>query len=208
MLICGIDEAGRGPVIGPMVVAGVAVENEEELKKLTALGVKDSKKHSPGRREKLASEIKKFALSEIVILSNYEIDMEMESKTITEIEVDAFAEVIRKIKPDIVYVDAADVSEERFKNSILSKLGFQVEIISKHKADVIYPIVSAASIIAKVTRDSEIKRIQSEIGEEIGSGYPSDKRTIDFIERWIKTKNTLPPYVRKSWKTISRLGIK
>jgi len=189
----------KGPVIGPMVFAGVNVENDDLLKKL---GVKDSKKHSPGRRKNLAEEIKKIAEYEILIVTAEEIDEKRKTVTINDIEVEGFAEIIKRLKPSIVYADAADVDEERFKNDILRKLDFEVEIISKHKADNIYPVVSAASIIAKTTRDNEIEKIKEEIGVDFGSGYPSDVRTITFIEGWVKEKGTLPPYTRKSWKTV------
>lgn len=197
--ICGIDEAGRGPVIGPMVFAGVAVENDILLKKL---GVKDSKRHSPARRGKLAEEIKKIAEYETLIITAEEIDEKRKIMTINDIEVEGFAEIIKRLKPGIVYADAADVDEERFKNDILRKLDFEVEIISKHKADDIYPVVSGASIIAKTTRDYEIEKIKEEIGVDFGSGYPSDVRTRTFLEKWINEKGNLPPYTRKSWKTV------
>ncbi|MBU4256305.1 MAG: ribonuclease HII, partial [Candidatus Thermoplasmatota archaeon] len=138
-MIAGVDEAGRGPVIGPLVFAGIAVNDEEKLKKL---GVKDSKRHSPARREKLAEEIKKIAEYETLIVTADEIDEKRKIMTINDVEVEGFAEIIKRLKPDIVYVDAADVDEERFKNDILRKLDFEVEIISKHKADDIYPVVS------------------------------------------------------------------
>lgn len=202
IMIAGVDEAGRGPVIGPMVFAGVAVENDELLKKL---GVKDSKRHSPARREKLAEEIKKIAEYEILIVTAEEIDEKRKIMTINDVEVDGFAEIIKRLKPNVVYVDSADVDEERFKNDILRKLDFEVEIVSKHKADDIYPVVSAASIIAKTTRDYEIEKIKEEIGADFGSGYPSDVRTRTFIEGWVKEKGTLPPYTRKSWKTVRRM---
>ena len=64
---------------------------------------------------------------------------------------------------------------------------------------------SAASIIAKTTRDNEIEKIKEEIGVDFGSGYPSDVRTITFIEGWVKEKRGLPPYTRKSWKTVKRM---
>ncbi|MBU2565295.1 MAG: ribonuclease HII [Thermoplasmatales archaeon] len=201
-MIAGVDEAGRGPVIGPLVFAGIAVNDEEKLKKL---GVKDSKRHSPARREKLAEEIKKIAEYETLIITADEIDEKRKVMTINDVEVEGFAEIIKRLKPDIVYVDAADVDEERFKNDILRKLDFEVEIISKHKADDIYPVVSGASIIAKTTRDYEIEKIKEEIGVDFGSGYPSDVRTMAFLEQWVKEKGGFPPYTRKSWKTVRRM---
>ena len=201
-MIAGVDEAGRGPVIGPLVFAGIMVENDTLLKKM---GVKDSKRHSPARRRKLAEEIKKIAKYETLIITAEEIDEKRKTVTINDVEVDGFAAIIRRLKPGIVYVDSADVDEERFKKDILRKLDFDVEIISKHKADDTYPVVSGASIIAKTTRDYEIEKIKEEIGVDFGSGYPSDVRTTTFLEEWVKEKGDFPPYTRKSWKTVRRM---
>ena len=192
----------KGPVIGPMVFAGIMVENDILLKKM---GAKDSKRHSPARRRKLAEEIKKIAKYETLIITADEIDEKRKTVTINDVEVDGFAEIIKRLKPNIVYVDSADVDEERFKKDILRKLDFDVEIISKHKADDIYPVVSGASIIAKTTRDYEIEKIKEEIGVDFGSGYPSDVRTRMFLEQWVKEKGDFPPHTRKSWKTVKRM---
>jgi ribonuclease HII len=97
------------------------------------------------------------------------------------------------------------VNEERFGKDIKEELDFEIEIISKHGADETYPIVSAASIIAKTTRDYEVKKIKEELGSDLGSGYPSDETTIKFLEKWIHDYGELPPYTRRSWKTAQRI---
>ena len=115
------------------------------------------------------------------------------------------AEIIRELKPNIIYIDAVDVNEERFRNSILSLLDYTPEeIISKHRADDLFPIVSAASIIAKDKRDSLIEELKEKYGD-FGSGYPSDRRTIDFLRNWIKKNKRNPPFARKSWDTIKKI---
>ncbi len=198
---CGVDEAGRGPVIGPMVVAGVCANRE----KLIELGVRDSKKLSPKRREFLAGEIKKIADKVVIrVVEPEEIDAMREEMTINELEVRIFAEVIEKLKGDEIFVDAADVNEERFASEILSFLSYSPKIISKHKADDIYPEVSAASIIAKVERDKIIEKIAEEIGD-FGSGYPADERTKEFLKEYYEEHGELPPHVRKSWKSAKRI---
>lgn len=197
-----MDEAGRGPVIGPMVVAGVMIENESQL---VGLNVRDSKKCTPKRRTRLAQEINKIANCEFIIVPAKDIDTMREQMTMNQIETKLFASIIEKLRPDTAYVDSADVNEERFGKNIKNELNFEVEIISKHDADDIYPIVSAASIIAKTTRDSEIQKIRDEIGKEIGSGYPSDPTTIKFIEDWIDKHGKTPPHTRISWATTQRL---
>lgn len=201
-MICGIDEAGRGPVLGPMVVAGVMIESAA---KLNELKVRDSKKCTPKRREQLAQELEKIVETKLIIVPAGDIDTMRERLTINQIETKLFASVIEKLRPNIVYVDSADVNEKRFGQNIKNELNFKVRIISKHNADQIYPIVSAASIMAKTTRDAEIRKIAEEIGENIGSGYPSDPTTIQFMKRWIDEHGKPPPHTRLSWKTAQRL---
>lgn len=203
MLIAGVDDAGRGAVIGPLVIAGVSIK-EERLPKLAELGVKDSKLLSPKRRESLAIEIKRIAEKYSVIkLLPSEIDKVVESNRklhkLNRLEAKAMARAIETLKPDIVYVDASDVLEERFKQHILEALSIKVKIVSEHKADRKYPIVSAASIIAKVERDREIAEIAKKYGE-LGCGYPSDPKTIFFLKKCLGETGEYPEFVRKSWK--------
>lgn len=202
-MACGVDEAGRGPVIGPMVVAGVCADRRD----LISIGVKDSKKLSPKKREFLAEEIKKTATKIVVrIVEPEEIDRLRETITINEIEVKIFSEVILKLNGNIIYVDAADVNADRFAKEICRNLPefFRPRIISEHKADAKYPEVSAASIIAKVERDKIIKEISKEIGD-FGSGYPADPRTYKFIKEYYNKHRKLPPHTRKSWKSAKKI---
>jgi ribonuclease HII len=208
MLIAGVDEAGRGPVIGPLVIAGVSID-ENDLPKLVDLGVKDSKLLSPQRREKLSSQIRKVALNcHIVWLSPAEIDRVVESKRklhkLNRLEAVTMAKVIAVLKPDVVYVDASDILADRFGEHIAENLSFSPKIISEHKADIKYPIVSAASIVAKVKRDKVISQLQKKHGN-IGCGYPSDPNTIKFLEYCIRNFGSYPDFVRKSWKTAKRI---
>ncbi|KYH40439.1 MAG: hypothetical protein AYL32_011680 [Candidatus Bathyarchaeota archaeon B26-2] len=208
MLICGIDDAGRGAVIGPLVIVGVLIE-EKGIHRLVELGVKDSKMLTPKRREHLAKEILKTVKDYYVVkLKPSEIDrvvkMGRKLHKLNRLEAQAMAEVIRRLKPDVVYVDASDVSAERFGRHILEEVPFKVQIVSRHKADRIYPIVSAASIVAKVERDREIFEIRKRYGD-VGSGYAADPKTINFLEEWIKAHGSYPDFVRKSWKTARRL---
>jgi ribonuclease HII len=203
MLIAGVDDAGRGSVIGPLTIAGVLMK-EEDLPKLKELGVKDSKLLSPQRRETLVVEIKRIAQKYNVIkLSPKEIDIVVETGTklhrLNRLEAQTMAKVIETLKPDKAYVDASDVLEERFKQHILECLPFKIEIISEHKADKKYPIVSAASIIAKVERDKEIAELTKKYGD-LGCGYPTDPKTISFLQQCLEKLGEYPDFVRKSWK--------
>ncbi|MGQ9641143.1 MAG: ribonuclease HII [Candidatus Bathycorpusculaceae bacterium] len=207
MLIAGVDDAGRGSVIGPLVIAGV-LTSEEDLPKLVELGVKDSKLLSPQRRERLAVEIKHIAKRHTVIkLFPKEIDDVVQKgkklHRLNRLEAQTMAKVIETLKPDIAYVDASDVLEERFKQHILECLPFKVEIVSEHKADRKYPIVSAASIIAKVERDKEIAELAEEYGD-FGCGYPTDPKTISFLKKCLQKTGEYPDFVRKSWKPAKR----
>jgi len=211
MLIAGVDDAGRGPIIGPLVIAGVLID-EKDLPKLRDLGVKDSKLLSPQRREQLAVEIRSLVLKcYAVSLSPVEIDKVVETgrklHRLNRLEAQTMAKVITALKPNIAYVDASDVLADRFKEHILENLSFQVEIVSEHKADVKYPVVSAASIIAKVERDRAIKELKDKyenIGD-MGSGYASDPKTIKFLEKWYARFGYNPEFVRKSWKPAKKL---
>ena len=210
MLISGVDEAGRGPVIGPLVIAGVLFK-ENDLLKLVDLGVKDSKLLSSQKRETLAVQIRELALKwHIVLLSPAEIDRVVESRRklhkLNRLEAQAMARVIAVLKPDVVYVDASDVLADRFGDHIAENLSFSPKIISEHKADIKYPVVSAASIIAKVERDKVISQLQKKHGN-MGCGYPSDSNTIKFLEDWIRKFGSYPDFVRKSWKTAKRVKI-
>ena len=203
MLIAGVDDAGRGPIIGPLVIAGVLVE-ETEMSRLKLLGVKDSKLLSPRRREQLVVSIKEVALKYWVeSLSPEEIDRVVETggrlRRLNRLEAHTMAKVIEHLRPDIAYVDASDVLADRFKEHIAERLAFEVKIISEHKADFKYPVVSAASIIAKVERDRAIQELSEKYGE-LGSGYVTDPKTVAFLKRWLVTHGSYPWFVRKSWK--------
>jgi len=205
-LICGIDEAGRGPVIGPMVLCGICFTSSS-LNFLSDIGVKDSKKLTPKKRSELAKILKEKCVSyKVIVVSAQEIDERVEKKiTMNKLEELKMAEIINKLKPSIIYIDAADVNEERFGKSIHKLLNYKPQkVISKHKADAIYPIVSAGSIIAKDKRDTLIIELQHKYGN-LGSGYPSDIITINFLRNWIKQNKEVPPFVRKSWDTTKKL---
>lgn len=201
-MIVGVDEAGRGPVMGPLVVAGVAVESDVRLRQLNC---RDSKKLSPERREALAPEIEKVSKFELVVIPAERIDVMRAEMSLNDFEAKLFAQVIEKLHPETAYVDAADVDEIEFKRSVRRELRFDVEIVSQHNADELFPVVSAASILAKVRRDSEMRRIEGAIGRTIGSGYTSDADTIAFLEAWIREHGSLPPHTRASWDTARRL---
>ena len=190
-MICGVDEAGKGPVMGPMVVAAVSVEN---AKLVENLGFKDSKLLSSQRRLKLFNLIKQNYSYEIEIINVEKIDEYRMKNQLNLLNRKAFEKVISKLNPNVAYVDAADVNEERFGREIKINLTNpnDTDVISMHKADSMIPVVAAASIIAKQTRELEIKKLKKEIGD-FGSGYPSDERTIKFLKSYFHDNSRWPP---------------
>ncbi|HUB92473.1 MAG TPA: ribonuclease HII [Candidatus Saccharimonadales bacterium] len=221
IIIAGGDEAGRGAVVGPIVISIVSVSKGKEGK-LSRIGVRDSKMLTRRKREFLLEEINAIA-EEVCVYSitNGEINQAMQNKiSINELEALNFAKLIdsTNVVPEKLYIDSPDVVSERFGlriklfskrplmiNGVREKgrrLPGTIKILSEHKADARYPVVSAASIIAKVTRDEEIERIKEKSGVKMGSGYPSDKYTIDAIKANLKN-DKLTPYIRNYWKTMN-----
>ena len=201
-MICGVDEAGRGPVLGPLVVAGVLVDSDVPLRHLN---VRDSKKLSPERRELLAPEIEKVSKTQVIVVPASDIDVMRAQMSLNDFEAHLFASIVEKLHPETAYVDAVDVDEIEFKRAILKQLPFEVEVVSQHEADDLFPVVSAASIVAKVRRDAEMRKIEESLGQPVGSGYPSDPVTIAFLEKWIREKGSPPPHTRLTWDTTRRL---
>ena len=190
-----------------MVICGISFLSSK-LDFLSELGVKDSKKLSPKKRTKLAILLKENCLSyKIAIVPVDEIDERVSKKiTLNQLEELKMAEIIDELKPEKIYIDAADVNEKRFGQSIKKLLSFNPKfIISEHKADEKYPIVSAASIVAKYERDSIIAGLKQMYGD-FGSGYTSDRKTIDFMRNWIIKNKSIPRIVRKSWETTKVLA--
>ena len=179
-MICGVDEAGKGPVIGPLVVAAVAVKNAKDIQDL---GVKDSKQLNPIKRKELSNIIKDKFDYTIEIIEAEKVDEYRKQNRLNDLNREAFEKLISKLNPNVAYVDAADVNEHRFGKQIKEKLTNEndTDIISMHKADEKIDVVAAASIIAKEAREEEIRRLKKEIGD-FGSGYPSDERTIKFLK--------------------------
>jgi ribonuclease HII len=199
--VMGVDEAGRGPVIGPLVVCGAHVD-QRALASIESMGLKDSKKLSAKKREAFSVQLKEMLDYELIVLSPDVIDSRVGSEdNLNVLEVNCFADAIRAVKPGTAYVDACDMNAERFGNNIRRNLDFDLEIVSCHEADNKYPIVMAASILAKVYRDGLIQEISEKLEEDVGSGYPNDPVTIEFLKSYYKKNKKLPDCCRRSWKT-------
>ncbi|MCL5239469.1 MAG: ribonuclease HII [Candidatus Marsarchaeota archaeon] len=224
MMIGGGDEAGRGAVIGPLVVSVICVSQGRE-RHLSDIGVRDSKMLTRRKREFLFDEIHDICEEvKYYPISNEEINSAMRSGvSLNQLEAIRFAQLVDSLESRVrrMYIDSPDVRAERFgvRMSLSSKTPMRVmgvkglkkekdresmRIVSEHKADARYPVVSAASIISKVIRDREMERIERESGVEIGSGYPSDRYTIEAIKSNLESKR-LNPYIREYWKTLEKI---
>ena len=202
MKICGVDDAGRGSMIGPMVIAGISIE-KKNIPKLRKLGVRDSKKLSPKKRELLYKQIVKLVDDYHVIrIPPRTIDKYVFEHNLNHLEAKKMAEVISNLNPDISYVDSCDVNAARFGREI-SDLSNKSKVKSYHYADSRFVVVSAASIIAKVSRDRSIMRLNKT--SNLGSGYPSDKKSVNYVKKIVSSKKPLPTSVRKSWKPVQKI---
>ena len=209
----GVDEAGRGPVIGPLVVCAMCIpENDEGV--LREIGARDSKELSPAKRHSISEKILSEAKSSgwgvgIVICEAERIDLNSQSSDLNRLEIDLFAEAIEAAADSdfhgTVMADACDVNEERFTNRLVSRLGSdwsEWTVVSRHGMDSQSVVAGAASILAKVNRDDAISAIEAGIGIRIGSGYPSDPLTREAVRELVSGE--LPhECLRWSWSTVS-----
>lgn len=203
--IAGVDEAGRGPVIGPMVIVGVVID-ENQVDALLEWGVRDSKQLSPRKRERLEQIVRRIALqTDMLEISAQEIDSQRQANhSLNTLEAQWMAKILQSLKWDIAYVDAADVDAKRYGRIIQAKLASNQPIISEHKADETYTVVAAASILAKVRRDQHVAKLHKSYGD-FGSGYPNDPKTRRFLKDWLTEHGDFPDIVRQTWETASRM---
>jgi len=207
MLKIGVDDAGRGPVIGPMILTGVLVNKEQEIE-LKKIGVRDSKQLTPRRMEFLAEKIKKIIeSSETVIISSETIDKSQEEGIkLNEVEAIACAKIINKLNKEEekikIVLDCPSTSLVKWKDYLITKIKelSNLEISCEHKADQNHVSVSAASILAKSQREREMDKLKKKYGEEIGSGYTSDPLTQRFLQKYAD-KYSKDGIFRKTWIT-------
>jgi len=201
MLVCGVDDAGRGSVLGPLVIAGIVIK-QTKINQLKKQGIRDSKKLTPLARERLYKKIINIVDDYYVTrISPKIIDKSVFNHSLNHLEARYMAKVISKLSPSIAFVDSCDVNPRRFGKEI-SKLTFRSKIKSYHHADSKFVVVSAASILAKVSRDRAITKLKKKYN--IGSGYPSDPKTKAFVKKSIKRNESLT-FIRKSWKPVQIL---
>jgi ribonuclease HII len=202
--VLGIDEAGRGAWVGPLVVGAVAI-GSGDLAALHATGARDSKLLSPAARERIYERIGAVASTRSVAIAPAEIDRHVARGGLNDLEASVFGRLARELSADVTYVDACDVDARRFGRKVASIAGRGTRVVSAHRADRENPLVGAASIVAKVERDRAIAKLSEELGGGLGSGYPSDRTTVEFVRRRVRPADPRPPWLRASWSTTERV---
>lgn len=201
----GIDEAGRGPLLSSLVMCACVID-EDNVIKLRNLGVKDSKQLTPKAREKLAKVLPHFVSYSLEIISPQEIDFAVlsESTNLNWLEADHTVKLIQSLAADKVVVDCPSPNITTYSQYIKKQLnGLNINLVAEHKADVNYPIVAAASILAKVERDRIISELKIKLGIDFGSGYPSDPKTKSFLREYWRQ---YPEVFRKSWAPYQKVA--
>ncbi len=206
----GLDEAGRGSVLGPLVVGafllpGPGKGGEERLR---GLGVRDSKRLPPERREEIFASLPAVGRCASARADPGLVDRHVEKGGLNRLELTLMARLILKLRPRAVWVDACDVDARRFGRRLQDLAGFsgwKGRMVSLHRADDRIPVVSAASIVAKVTRDRALAEMQRRAPEPLGSGYPSDPVTRRYLTGCVNRGGPLPRWVRSSWATLDRI---
>lgn len=204
-LFCGVDEAGRGCVIGPLVVAAFAA-TPKDFKKLKEYGVADSKVLTPRQRRELFQIFKRQHRFEYVVIEPRKVSASLRVHGgigLNEVEYTSIADLLKRIRPAVAYVDSPDRNVRKARNRILSHVGHDVEVRCMVHGDRRHVLIAAASVVAKVVRDEKIERLKRVLGD-FGSGYPSDPVT----RKWLVENISHPEfdkYVRRGWKTLDKL---
>ncbi|QSG15539.1 ribonuclease HII [Halapricum desulfuricans] len=197
----GVDEAGKGPVLGSMFAAAVLADPGALPE-----DVDDSKDIPPDRRGEMAEEIREVAdqvaVAEIPVWEIDDEETDMNTLTV-EAHARALSKVVNAVDDDTElsgYVDAGDTNAVRFGQRLRDRLDGDIDLRAEHEADATHPIVGAASVIAKVARDAHVRALSAKYGD-VGSGYPSDPTTRAFLQAHVETYDELPDCARASWQT-------
>jgi ribonuclease HII len=196
----GVDEAGKGPVLGSLFAGAVALEDPSLLPD----DVDDSKRLSADVRERIDAELRaddrvRVAVAEITPARIDDPGTDMNTLTVAA-QADALSRVVRD--GDTGIVDAGDTSERRFARRVREHATVDVDVTAEHGADETHDVVAAGSVVAKVARDAQMTALEAEYGA-VGSGYPSDPTTREFLADYVDTHGDLPPFARATWSTSS-----
>ncbi len=210
ILICGIDEAGRGALIGPMTIAGVCIDKKLESK-MKVLGVKDSKELSPARRRELYQHIEDMTMErggDVVIFKVPACKIESYKRmgiNLDRVEAMRMADIIKALDADVFYIDSLRSDASKFKKMIMEYLPAdkrKAKLVVENHMDESVTVVGAASIMAKVERDKSVEEIKEAVGFDVGVGYSHDQRTIKFLEKILQEHESPPEYLRTHWDTV------
>jgi ribonuclease HII len=186
-------------------VVGAFCCSADRLTTLSETGVRDSKRLPPSRREAVYRQLATVGELRSIALPPRTIDRYVARRGLNVLELESFARLVRELRPDVAYVDACDPNAERFGRRLEGLVGAGTRIVSRHKADRDFPVVSAASVVAKVRRDAALAALRDVAAETLGSGYPSDPATRDCVERHARDGGRVPPWMRRSWETVQRV---
>jgi len=205
MRVVGVDEAGRGSFVGPLVVGAFAID-DSQLGSVRAAGARDSKELSPSARDEVYTRLQRLGDLTSVALSPRTVDRAVRHHGLNDLEAEAFGTVIRRLGAEEARVDACDPNEARFGRRVSARVGGGTRVIARHHADRDDPLVGAASIVAKVRRDRALARLRAVLGDGIGSGYPSDPQTVEFVRAYLRRADSAPVWLRVSWATMGRVN--
>jgi ribonuclease HII len=201
--VVGIDEAGRGSWIGPLVVGAVIVPRER-LGEIARTGARDSKVLSPARREEVLRRLEACATVASLQAAPAEVDRHVQLGQLNALEARMFGLLARPHAPAEARVDACDVNARRFGAHVSQHAGPGVRVVARHHADALDPLVGAASVVAKVRRDRAVRELSRALGADLGSGYPSDPVTVRFVRTVLDRPGPLPEWLRGSWAPTQR----
>jgi ribonuclease HII len=195
----GVDEAGKGPVLGPMVCAAVRAPAD------ALAGVDDSKALSAERREALARRLRDDDRVRVGVHTVSVARIDDPATDMNGLALAGAAAAVRRVAEagDETVADAADVDAERFGRRLREAVGNggpAVEVRAEHGADAAHAVAGAASVVAKAERDRRVAELADEYGP-VGSGYPSDPTTRAFLREWVRDHGGLPDCARASWAT-------
>ena len=190
------------------MVFGACVIEEQDIETLRSMGTRDSKRLSAKRRRTLRAQLEECVVAwRTIEISARAIDQ----RSINDLGKDAIVDLVTELKPDVVVVDAPVPPRgiPAYRGELERMLALRgvnsVQIIAENKADDTYACCAAASIFAKTTRDQILADICTATGFNLGSGYPSDPRTVAFLQQSWQQDRAFPPWVRTKWETVRRI---
>ncbi len=195
----GVDEAGKGPVLGSMFAAAVRAPRDA-----LPADVDDSKRLADGHRERLADRL--HADDRVDAAAVEVAPARIDAGNMNDLVVAAHAAAAGSVAAagDEGLCDAGDVNADRFAARVEARVDADVAVAARHGADAADDLVAAASVVAKSAREAHVADLAAEYGD-VGSGYPSDPATRSFLREYVAETGHLPDCARRSWATSERV---